>query len=886
MNLNTLVDALLLFALLIGTAALAAVPVARHSAGLRLVAAGATAALYVMGVTALATRYSANPLALGLGTLLPIAVVLSMRMPAMQFVLVASSMNLATIGWLWAERLALNAAAGGGIKSSVVVAAAVVLLGVSSRRWFAARLLALPMWLLLVVGAAAIAAPLTVRYATNDAFIGLPLPGGITVQPAELGRVLTIIWLARRISADRPQLRVGIPAMPGQRALPPAGVIARIVLPAGVGVALGALSNDYGPAFLLALVALVMLAVAGMQRRYLLGAAALALTAIEAAQLISSKVQERFAQLSDPIHHGEGLSQVGLGIAALSRGGWLGLGLGQGLPATVPRAGDDMLMAALAEELGGLAICCCVALVGIAFLASMHLAKSAGVGAAHLAVSGLAALQLIQSCWAAGGNLGLVPLTGIPFPLLAISGSSLLMSMVTVGLRLGLSESADVPDTAPAIARRINTLTIVGAGVLALVLATSIRWVSTSAITLVATKDARATLMTSINRGALTTRDGVVIAATKASSGTLRPENASRTYPAGPAYAAVVGIAARNGYRTGLEAALTDELRCTDADRLTEGSCPTVALTLDSRIQEAAYQALAGRTGAVVVTDVATGSILAYVSHDAESSEQAQDYVRIGTAMPGSVAKLITATAALEAPRTPTPAQLARFEVGGQVFTGPGGAVCGATLEKAIAESCNPYFAQLGQALGTQQLALTTDRLLNTQTRVAGMPITTSTLTGRASGDAGAALGAVGLGDAQVTPLAMASLVTTIARHGKATCLRLAENGAGDCSPASISKPIADRLQHGMSDVVTAGTARGIPSLVGSAGKTGTADRGNGLQNGWFIGYAPANTPTIAIAVLILPTKTKPMAKGAVDAGAIAGTILQEAVKTEKPRRG
>lgn len=877
---NALLDALLLFALLVGTAALAAVPLAPHAYQVRLTVAISTVASYILGAAALATRFNAAPLPLLLGAVMPVGVVFSLRMSANRFVLVAASINLTLVGWLWAMRLGLAAGTGNGIKASALVAASLAVLALSSRRHVAVLLLGLSDWLLLLLAAAAFASPLILGFATRGAFIGLPLPGGATVQPAELGRVLMIVWLARRVSADRPNLRVGISATPDQRALPPAGVIARIALPAAIGVALGVLSNDYGPAFLLALVALSMLAVAGMQRRYLVGAAALALIAIEAAKVISSKVQDRFAQLTDPLHQGEGLSQVGLGMAALSRGGWLGLGLGQGLPGTVPRAGDDMLVTALPEELGGLTILFCIGLVAMAFLASMRLAQTAGVGTAHLAVAGLGAFQLIQSLWSAAGSLAMVPLTGIPFTFLAISGSSLLMSMLSVGLRLGFSSPEEVSDTAPAVAQRINTLSFVGVAASVLLLATLVRWVSMSATTLASTKDARATIMTSINRGTMTTRDGVTIAKTTqkpGSPGDLRPENAIRTYPAGPAYESVVGIASNNGYRTGLEDALTGDLRCTDRKRLVGGSCPTVKLTLDSRIQAAAYQALDGRTGAVVVTDVATGGILAYVS--VSEPEQVQDFVRVNTAMPGSIAKLITATAALQTPRTPTPAQLAWFEVGGQVFTGPAGATCGANLERALAESCNPYFAQLGQSLGSKHLEATTAKLLNTQVGVTGMPVTPSTLTGHSRGDAAAARSAVGLGDAQVTPIAMAGLVTTIARGGDATCLHLTEKDTTDCAAASISRPIATRLQYAMTAVVTDGTAKGIPSLTGSAGKTGTANRGNGLQNGWFVGFAPAHDPTVAISVLVLPTKTQPLARGASDAGTIAGEILQTAME-------
>ncbi|WP_282006758.1 FtsW/RodA/SpoVE family cell cycle protein [Propioniciclava sinopodophylli] len=833
----------------------------------------------------LLTRYAPNNAeVLFVGAVLPALVVSALRTTPIRFVLTTATATLVSIGWLWDQRLALASGHEASLKSSIFVVAGAVLLWLASRRAIAAVALGAPQWLLLGAALVGFAAPLVVRYATHDAYIGLRLPG-VTVQPAEAARVLIVLWLAAQIGGQRHLLRNGVVASPEQRAISPAGVALRMATPALVGVGLGVVSNDYGPAFLLATVCLVMLMVAGLQRRYLLAATAVALVSINAAQFLSAKVQARFTQLDSPLEQTEGLSQLGLGLAALSRGGWMGLGIGQGVPAMVPRAGDDMLFVALGEEVGGLAMICCLLLITLMLLSSIRLAKTSGVGAPHLAIVGLASLQLIQSAWAVGGNLAVVPLTGIPVPLLAVSGSSLLMSMLSVGLRIGLAGAHEADDTAPAITQRLRTLAMVGTIIMTVLGSSMIRWELVRAATLDTTNDARDTLLKATYRGSMVTRDGVTVAATAAHDAPnrpVRPENAARLYPAGPSYGPVVGIASRTGYLTGLEAGLNNALQCRNADRFDLNSCPTVTLTLDSRIQKAAYDAMESRTGALIVTDVASGDILAYISRDTATTNGAEavhDYARVDTAMPGSVAKLVTAAGALQA-ELPAPAPVATINLGGQTFTGPRGTVCGASLEKAIAESCNPYFAQLGNSLGNARLTSSADQLLNSQTAVAGMPVTKSLLTTPNADTAMTARGAIGLGNAQVTPLAMTMLTTTIARGGDATCLHLTTAGQDDdCSAGSMPAPVAMRLQKGMSSVVTTGTAKAISALEGAAGKTGTADRGNGKQNAWFVGYYPAEEPELSISVMLLPTEIDPLPQGAHDAGTIAGNVLRSTVQ-------
>jgi peptidoglycan glycosyltransferase len=336
-----------------------------------------------------------------------------------------------------------------------------------------------------------------------------------------------------------------------------------------------------------------------------------------------------------------------------------------------------------------------------------------------------------------------------------------------------------------------------------------------------------------------------------------------RTYPGGPQYASVTGYYSLVYGRTGIERAQDEELSG-DADEFfvrrvsdfVTGRSPqggAVLLTLDPAAQAAAYEGLQGNRGAVVALDPRTGAVLAMVSLPTFdpgrlSSFEPQDirsyYAELNEAPadpllnraisktypPGSTFKVVTAAAALDNGVTteteipsPTVLDLPQTTAGLRNF---GGASCTgetSTLPDAMRISCNTAFGALGLQLGDDELF-----------------------------------------DVRVTPLQMAMVAAGIANDGEvmrpylvrevqAPDLSVVRSANPETLERAVSEEIADQLTSMMELVVTDGSGRRAQlDGVRVAGKTGTAQHAEGRPpHAWFISFAPADDPQVAVAVVI-----------------------------------
>ena len=379
-----------------------------------------------------------------------------------------------------------------------------------------------------------------------------------------------------------------------------------------------------------------------------------------------------------------------------------------------------------------------------------------------------------------------------------------------------------------------------------------------------------------------------------------------RTYPGGAAFAHVTGFASFVYGRTGIEQAENDVLsgqsdnlfvrRLSDyvTGRRPEGG--RVVLTLQQAAQRAAYAGLQGKRGAVVALDPRTGAILAMVStpsfdparlssHDAKSMRayykklQADDADPMlnraisQTYPPGSTFKVITSAAALSSGKftpsteipSPTELDLPQTDRNLKNF---GGEQCGngktSTLADALRISCNTAFGGLGMKLGGDALRDQAEKFglndnnIRVPLRVAGSVFPEELSPPQE------AQSAIGQYDVRVTPLQMAMVASGIANGGTImTPYLVREVQAPDLSTLSQTRPevyrravsasVAGQLTSMMELVVTSGTARAaqIPG-VPVAGKTGTAQHAEGAApHAWFIAFAPANDPQVAIAVVV-----------------------------------
>lgn len=383
------------------------------------------------------------------------------------------------------------------------------------------------------------------------------------------------------------------------------------------------------------------------------------------------------------------------------------------------------------------------------------------------------------------------------------------------------------------------------------------------------------------------------------------PFNYQRQYPSGPEYSAVTGFYSVVNGRSQLEDAendtltgRSDQLFFSRVRDLLTGRSPegaAVETTIVPAAQDAAWKGLGNQQGAVVAIEPATGKILALVStpgfdpnalavHDTKAAGNAwSDLVKApGNPLrsnaiqdrfaPGSTFKLVTAAAALASGRYTPDSQVASptvLALPGSTATiqNFGGESCGGdqvTLAVALQVSCNTAFAQIGMDLGDQAIAEQAKAFgFGDSSLTIPMGVVPSVFpTGLDQPET--AQSAIGQRDVQATPLQMAMVAAGIANGGVVMRPYLVQTvRAADLSIVSEAKPQqystamtavnAAALRDMMINVVEHGTGQAarIPG-VSVAGKTGTAQTQAGsAPHAWFAAFAPAQSPRVAVAVLV-----------------------------------
>ena len=397
-----------------------------------------------------------------------------------------------------------------------------------------------------------------------------------------------------------------------------------------------------------------------------------------------------------------------------------------------------------------------------------------------------------------------------------------------------------------------------------------------------------------IKRGSIITSDGVTLAES------LQQEDGTyvRSYPNGNLAAHTVGYYSTQYGSAGIESSMNDTLTGSKdysswenaLNSLAGTSQPgnSVMLTINSRIQQAAEQALSGLSGAVVVLDPRTGAVLAKASSPtydntdiasvlAGNTADSAMYDRATQALytPGSTFKVVTLSAALEtgfATLDTTYSAPAEMDIGGAPVTNAGDVGYGTiSLQRAFAVSSNVAFGQLAVDLGAETLVqyanaygYGTSLGQDFSTTPSIMP-DPSTMTEWETAWAGAGQ-PVGQGHTpgpQVTTMQNAVMVAAVANNGIAmnpyvVSQILAPDGTvvSTTQPRSLGQPIsastAEQIREAMLSVVQSGTGgEAAISGVQVAGKTGTGEVNNDNANSTFVGFAPYDTPTVAISVVI-----------------------------------
>lgn len=426
-----------------------------------------------------------------------------------------------------------------------------------------------------------------------------------------------------------------------------------------------------------------------------------------------------------------------------------------------------------------------------------------------------------------------------------------------------------------------------------------------------------------IKRGNILGYDGTVIAGTQRKSGYYY-----RDYPNGTIAPQLVGYDSVRYGRSGVEAQLNDELTGQAGnlgvqdwvDKLL-GRRPKGAnarLTLVPGVQKVAQQQLQGQKGAIVLLDPKTGALLASASaptYDPANLES--QWARLskdpsapllnrptqGLYVPGSSFKVVTGTAGLDygkvTPDTPF-VDTGTYVVFGGKVTNYGGEIFGPnTFTEAMTLSINTTFAKVGNLLGKKRLVAGAQRYGFYQTPPLALPAGEVVPSGRYGKNGllspGAfmdpldvAWAACGQERLLATPLQMALVAGGVANGGRVMKpYYLQEVVTTDGHTVSKAQPeqwlvaskpaTATELTTMMQNVVNAGTATN-EALQGieAAGKTGTAEKGDGTNLAWFIGFAPADDPRVAVAVVIENTQSTGGEAAAPLAAAVMKTALAQ----------
>jgi peptidoglycan glycosyltransferase len=406
-------------------------------------------------------------------------------------------------------------------------------------------------------------------------------------------------------------------------------------------------------------------------------------------------------------------------------------------------------------------------------------------------------------------------------------------------------------------------------------------------------------------RGEILTVDGTIVARSQPVDDQF---DRLRTYPTGGLFGHVSGFFSFNYGASGVEHVYNEDLSGRRAEQqfrnlgdwlIGKEQAGDAVLTLSNAAQQAAREALGERKGSVVVLEPSTGEIVAMwsfpsydpsplSSHSPKAAKEAFDgYTKdsdnpmLARAYrerypPGSTFKVVTASTAIETgtatPQTSYPSiRFLDLPLSDKTLSNFGGSNCGGTMAESFRRSCNTTFGQIGLDLGEKLIdgmkafGITEDVPFDLPEVRSSGPVAGTF----AKKKPDFAYAGIGQGDVAVTPLQMATVAGAIANGGVLMAPHVVREirdldgrvvrriGPSEWKRA-VQPTTAAAVTEMMKAVVRAGTgaAAAVPGYT-VAGKTGTAERTcppdvtRCAPHAWFIGFAPAEAPRFAIAVIV-----------------------------------
>ncbi len=712
--------------------------------------------------------------------------------------------------------------------------------------------------------------------------------GGITFQPSELVKIIFVFAIAALLGKAESFFDIFI-----------------ATLMAAAHVVILVCSRDLGSGLIFFVTYIFMLFIA--TRSYVFLGAGI-LTGIAGALLsyrIFRHVQVRVQAFIDPFSTIDNQGyQITQSLFGLSYGSYFGTGLMKGTPSDIPFVDSDFIFSAISEEMGAVFAICLLIVCLSCFLIMMRTCMSADGRFLRLIAGGLGVMYIFQVFLTVGGGIKFIPLTGVTLPFVSYGGTSMLASVISFYIIQGIiSEHREAlhkeKEEGTAIERRRprTVETWITFGTFAIIfLAMSIYlavYVGTHEQVLISNSyNSRQKLLAKENiRGTIYDRGGKVLATT------LYDDNGKeyRSYPYGSLFAHVVGFSTKG--KTGLEAAenyyllnsnvsLSEKVENDIDGKKNPGN--DVYTSLDATLQQVASDSLGVCRGAVIVSEVKTGRILAMVSKpdfdpntivqnwdkyvaNSDDSSVLLNRATQGLYAPGSTFKIVTALEYIK--ENPDSYAEYRYNCKGRYTHGDDSINCyhgsvhgGVDLYDSFSKSCNASFANIGMTLDRETYGKTLNKLLFNEKLPLDINYSVSKLkVDKDTTDSDMIQISIGQGIASVTPMELHLITTAIANEGimMKPCLvdRIVDGNGNilkEYKPeeykALMSEEEADILKELMKGVVKDGTGKRLQSeFYDAAGKTGSAEFGGDVKDShaWFTGFAPVDDPKISVTIVV-----------------------------------
>jgi peptidoglycan glycosyltransferase len=764
---------------------------------------------------------------------------------------------------------------------------------------------------------------------------------GISFQPSEFVKILYVIFIASILAKA---MAVDITTSKSF------GYIVMSAVLAAIHVLFLVASKDLGSALIYFTVYVAMLFVATCKFRYLILGILGAAVASVASYFLFSHVRVRVAAWLDPWTDINSTGyQVAQSLFGIGTGGWFGMGIDSGSPTSIPYVEQDFIFSAICEEYGLIFGICLILICLNLFLEIVHMAQGVAYEPfVRYMVYGLGMVYITQLFLTIGGNSKFIPLTGVTLPLISYGGSSVLSSLMMFAIiqgcyiyhvgydsvgyaddgyyndgnysdgyaddygnavydnggydnsgydNQGYEDGAyedggyydggyDVP-----YMPRLHMNIIAGAFAVLLVavsgyLAHFVYYDSPTVVNNSYNAKRQEIVAAQTIRGDIMSSDGEVLATTLENTGT-------RYYPYGDVFAHAVGYSTNgkmgvelnaNMYLISSNISLNDKLSDDLNDQKHMGN--TVVTTLDSKLQQAAYNALGAYDGAVIVTEPDTGKILAMVSKpdfdpneidniwdeliNDNSSSVLLNRATQGLYPPGSTFKILTALEYIR--ENPDTYNKYSFTCNGYFASGDNRINCyhgtnhgTLNFKMSFAKSCNSSFANIGLSLDRKKFLKTLSSLyFNKELPVSFTAKSSYISEGIVDDDSDMIQTAIGQGNTVITPLQLAMVTSAVANDGVMMTPYIIDriesvdgNVIKQYNPESLGQLItadeAEVLQEFMAEVVESGTGTRLSGQsYKAAGKTGSAEyNSHSDSHAWFTGYTYDTDKPLQITVIM-----------------------------------